>query len=97
VVKAIQHRFEPAALIAGSVAQAAAAGIAIDPLSARLFGHDHHHDLRGCVERDLKICKIARWWGDVMTRRCYFFQKASRRQLSYDSQARYQLSPRQKC
>jgi len=31
--------------IAGPVAWAAAAGIVVNLLSARLFGHDHHHDL----------------------------------------------------
>jgi cobalt-zinc-cadmium efflux system protein len=38
VVEAIQRLFHP-------VAWAAAAGIAINLLSARLFGHNHHHDL----------------------------------------------------
>ena len=45
VVEAIQRLFNPVSLIAGPVAWAAAAGIAINLLSARLFGHDHHHDL----------------------------------------------------
>ncbi|MEB3156475.1 MAG: cation diffusion facilitator family transporter [Cyanobacteriota bacterium] len=45
VVEAIQRLFAPVPLIAGPVAWAAAAGIAINLLSARLFGHDHHHDL----------------------------------------------------
>lgn len=45
VVEAIQRLFNPEPLIAGPVAWAAAAGIAINLLSARLFGHDHHHDL----------------------------------------------------
>jgi cobalt-zinc-cadmium efflux system protein len=45
VVEAIQRLFDPVPLIAGPVAWAAAAGIAINLLSARLFGHDHHHDL----------------------------------------------------
>lgn len=45
VVEAIQRLFHPVALIAGPVAWAAAAGIVINLLSARLFGHDHHHDL----------------------------------------------------
>ncbi|MFM7639959.1 MAG: cation diffusion facilitator family transporter [Cyanobium sp.] len=45
VVEAIQRLFHPVPLIAGPVAWAAAAGIAINLLSARLFGHDHHHDL----------------------------------------------------
>ena len=45
VVVAIQRLFHPVPLIAGPVAWAAAAGIVINLLSARLFGHDHHHDL----------------------------------------------------
>jgi cobalt-zinc-cadmium efflux system protein len=45
VVEAIQRLFHPVPLIAGPVAWAAAAGIAINLLSARLFGHDHRHDL----------------------------------------------------
>ena len=45
VVEAIQRLFHPIPLIAGPVAWAAAAGIVINLLSARLFGHDHHHDL----------------------------------------------------
>ena len=45
VVEAIQRLFNPVPLIVGPVAWAAAAGIAINLLSARLFGHDHHHDL----------------------------------------------------
>ena len=45
VVEAIQRLFQPVPLIAGPVAWAAAAGIVINLLSARLFGHDHHHDL----------------------------------------------------
>ncbi|KEF40731.1 MAG: cation transporter [Cyanobium sp. CACIAM 14] len=45
VVEAIQRLLHPVPLIAGPVAWAAAAGIAINLLSARLFGHDHHHDL----------------------------------------------------
>jgi cobalt-zinc-cadmium efflux system protein len=45
VVEAIERLFDPVPLIAGPVAWAAAAGIAINLLSARLFGHDHHHDL----------------------------------------------------
>ncbi len=45
VVEAIQRLFHPVPLIAGPVAWAAAAGIGINLLSARLFGHDHHHDL----------------------------------------------------
>ena len=45
VVEAIQRLFNPLPLIAGPVVWAAAAGIVINLLSARLFGHDHHHDL----------------------------------------------------
>jgi cobalt-zinc-cadmium efflux system protein len=45
VVEAIQRLIEPGTLDAGPVVWAAAAGIAVNLLSARLFGHDHHHDL----------------------------------------------------
>jgi cobalt-zinc-cadmium efflux system protein len=45
VVEAIERLFNPVPLIAGPVAWAAAAGIVINFGSARLFGHDHHHDL----------------------------------------------------
>lgn len=45
VVEAIQRLLQPVPLIAGPVAWAAAAGIVINLLSARLFGHDHHRDL----------------------------------------------------
>ncbi|MFM7734211.1 MAG: cation diffusion facilitator family transporter [Cyanobium sp.] len=45
VVEAIQRLFNPVPLIAGPVAWAAAAGIAVNLLSARLFGRNHHHDL----------------------------------------------------
>jgi cobalt-zinc-cadmium efflux system protein len=45
VVEAIQRLFNPVPLIAGPVAWAAAAGIVINLGSAKLFGHDHHHDL----------------------------------------------------
>jgi cobalt-zinc-cadmium efflux system protein len=45
VVEAIQRLFAPVPLIAAPVAWAAAGGIVINLLSARLFGHDHHHDL----------------------------------------------------
>ena len=45
IVEAIQRLIEPGTLDAGPVVWAAAAGIAINLLSARLFGHDHHHDL----------------------------------------------------
>jgi len=45
VVEAIERLFNPVPLIAGPVAWAAAAGIVINFGSARLFGHDHQHDL----------------------------------------------------
>lgn len=45
VVEAIQRLANPVPLIAGPVAWAAAAGIVINLFSAKLFGHDHHHDL----------------------------------------------------
>ena len=45
VVEAIQRLLHPVPLIAAPVAWAAAAGIIINLLSARLFGHQHHHDL----------------------------------------------------
>ena len=45
VVEAIQRLFDPVPLVSTPVAWAAAAGIAVNLLSARLFGHDHHHDL----------------------------------------------------
>jgi cobalt-zinc-cadmium efflux system protein len=45
VVEAIERLFNPVPLIAGPVAWAAAAGIAINFGSARLFGHNHQHDL----------------------------------------------------
>ena len=45
IVEAIQRLTNPVPLIAGPVAWAAAAGIVINLLSARLFGHDHQHDL----------------------------------------------------
>ncbi|MFN7899300.1 MAG: cation diffusion facilitator family transporter [Synechococcaceae cyanobacterium] len=45
VVEAIQRLLDPVPLLATPVAWAAAAGIAINLLSARLFGHDHQHDL----------------------------------------------------
>ena len=45
VWEAIQRLLHPVPLIAGPVAWAAAAGIAVNLLSARLFGHNHHHDL----------------------------------------------------
>ena len=45
VVEAIQRLRTPVPLEADPVAWAALAGIVINLLSARLFGHDHHHDL----------------------------------------------------
>ncbi len=45
VVEAIQRLFDPVPLVTGPVAWAAAAGIGVNLLSARLFGHDHQHDL----------------------------------------------------
>jgi cobalt-zinc-cadmium efflux system protein len=45
VVEAIQRLFNPVPLVAGPVAWAAAAGIAINFGSAKLFGHNHQHDL----------------------------------------------------
>jgi cobalt-zinc-cadmium efflux system protein len=45
VIEAVQRLIHPQHLSAGPVVWAAAAGIAINLLSARLFGHDHHHDL----------------------------------------------------
>jgi cobalt-zinc-cadmium efflux system protein len=45
VVEAIRRLLDPVPLVAGPVAWAAAAGIAVNLISARLFGHDHHHDL----------------------------------------------------
>jgi cobalt-zinc-cadmium efflux system protein len=45
VVEAIQRLLDPVPLIATPVAWAAAAGIVINLLSARLFGHDHQRDL----------------------------------------------------
>ena len=45
VVEAVQRLQEPVPVVAGPVAWAAAAGIAINLLSARLFGHSHQHDL----------------------------------------------------
>jgi cobalt-zinc-cadmium efflux system protein len=45
VAEAIERLFKPVPLVAGPVAWAAAAGIVINFGSAKLFGHDHHHDL----------------------------------------------------
>ena len=45
VVEGFQRLSSPVPVIAAPVAWAAAAGIVINLLSARLFGHNHHHDL----------------------------------------------------
>ena len=45
VVEAIQRLVDPVPLASLPVAWAAAAGIAVNLFSARLFGDDHHHDL----------------------------------------------------
>jgi cobalt-zinc-cadmium efflux system protein len=45
LVEAIQRLREPQPMAAGPVAWAALAGILINLLSARLFGHGHQHDL----------------------------------------------------
>ena len=45
VVEALQRLLHPQPLATGPVAWAAAAGIAVNLLSARLFGHGHQHDL----------------------------------------------------
>ena len=45
VAEAIERLFNPVPLVAGPVAWAAAAGIVINFGSAKLFGHDHQHDL----------------------------------------------------
>mgnify|MGYP003347107577 CR=1 FL=1 len=45
VVEGIQRLVEPAPVIGAPVAWAAAIGIVVNLLSARLFGNDHHHDL----------------------------------------------------
>jgi len=45
VVEAIQRLAEPVALVSLPVAAAAAVGIAVNLLSARLFGSGHQHDL----------------------------------------------------
>ncbi|MEY4431679.1 MAG: hypothetical protein RLZZ533_1615 [Cyanobacteriota bacterium] len=45
VVEAIQRLIHPVPVTAGPVAWAAAVGIVINLLSARLFGHNHQHDL----------------------------------------------------
>jgi cobalt-zinc-cadmium efflux system protein len=45
VVEAVQRLAHPVAVVSGPVAWAAAAGILVNLGSARLFGHDHSHDL----------------------------------------------------
>ena len=45
VVEAIQRLFDPVPLVTAPVAWAAAVGMVVNLLSARLFGDDHHHDL----------------------------------------------------
>lgn len=45
VVEGLQRVWHPVPLQSGPVAVAALAGIVVNLLSARLFGHGHHHDL----------------------------------------------------
>ena len=45
VVEGLQRVWQPVPLQSGPVAVAALAGIVVNLLSARLFGHGHHHDL----------------------------------------------------
>jgi cobalt-zinc-cadmium efflux system protein len=45
IVEALQRLRDPLPVVSGPVALAAAAGIVVNLLSARLFGHDHSHDL----------------------------------------------------
>jgi cobalt-zinc-cadmium efflux system protein len=45
IVEGVQRLFHPVAVVSGPVAWAAAAGIVVNLLSARLFGSDHSHDL----------------------------------------------------
>ncbi|MCT0213668.1 MULTISPECIES: cation diffusion facilitator family transporter [unclassified Synechococcus] len=45
VVEGLQRLFDPVDVVSGPVAWAAAAGIVVNLLSARLFGNDHSHDL----------------------------------------------------
>lgn len=45
IVEGIQRLLQPEPVVSGPVAWAAAAGIAVNLFSARLFGHGHHHDL----------------------------------------------------
>jgi cobalt-zinc-cadmium efflux system protein len=45
IVEGVQRLLDPVEVVSGPVAWAAAAGIVINLLSARLFGAGHHHDL----------------------------------------------------
>lgn len=45
IVEGVQRLFDPVPLVSGPVAWAAAAGIVVNLLSARLFGSSHSHDL----------------------------------------------------
>jgi cobalt-zinc-cadmium efflux system protein len=45
IVESIQRLLHPVPVVSGPVAWAAAAGIVVNLLSARLFGSDHSHDL----------------------------------------------------
>ncbi|MEA5412079.1 cation diffusion facilitator family transporter [Synechococcus sp. BA-120 BA3] len=45
IVEGVQRLLDPVPVVSGPVAWAAAAGIVINLLSARLFGAGHHHDL----------------------------------------------------
>ncbi len=45
IVEGVQRLLDPVPVVSGPVAWAAAAGIVVNLLSARLFGGGHHHDL----------------------------------------------------
>ncbi|MEA5416997.1 cation diffusion facilitator family transporter [Synechococcus sp. BA-132 BA5] len=45
IVEGVQRLLHPVPVVSGPVAWAAAAGIVVNLLSARLFGSGHHHDL----------------------------------------------------
>ncbi len=45
IVEGVQRLLNPVPVVSGPVAWAAAAGIVVNLLSARLFGSGHHHDL----------------------------------------------------
>ncbi|MCP9857532.1 MULTISPECIES: cation diffusion facilitator family transporter [unclassified Cyanobium] len=45
IVEGVQRLLDPVPVVSGPVAWAAAAGIVVNLLSARLFGTGHHHDL----------------------------------------------------